>query len=80
MIEEEIVACDINCPVNPSGLSLIESWRLRNVTVLSKKSCTLTNELSKRSCALTNGYNFWPSGKRSILTVKSFNLVEVINL
>ena len=25
--------------------------------------------LSKKSCALTNGYNFWPSGMHSILTI-----------
>jgi len=34
--------------------------------------------LSKKSCALTNGYNFWNSGKRSILTNRNIGEVAKV--
>jgi len=60
IVEGEIVACGINCPVAKAkwaeSQSNCDAWAC--VTLLSKKSC-----------ALTNGYSFWSSGERSILTI-----------
>jgi len=52
-----IVAGGINCPVTKAKWAWSQSNRGTWVVTL----------LSKKSCTLTNGYNFWSNGTRSIL-------------
>jgi len=54
-----IVACDINC------LVVETKW----VESQSNRGAWVVTLLSKKSCALTNSYSFCLSGKRSILTI-----------